>query len=555
MKKKALCILLSLATAVTMTGGASAVLAEETEDATLSDAVSTAEDASSAATDALSLSDATVTEIHPLVDGESMSVTWYEDVYMAYPNREEDQLISIYVPENATADSPIIFCVNNAGWQADSYTSRTKVLGTEEETEDVGDYSSTSDTDKVGKALSEGYVIVSYGCRSRANEATEDGEYQGHSPATITDTKAAIRYLRYNADLLPAGNTDKIVITGTSGGGALSSVIAASANSSDYYESLYEIGAAGIELDADGNYVSTIDDGVFAVIAYCPITDLANANYAYEWTYHDTRERLEDTTEDELALSEELAALYTDYLAGLGLKTEDGEDLTTDNLKDCIISLMETEIEESIEEYGIEQMQADIEEFDNANNVTWLTLNEDGTYTYDYDEHLYWLASHTALKGVPAFSNRGLSESLQTLSNEDSLFGTTTDEYSPFIYYSWDNDTLENNVGLDDTGLTWDEYIETEDGQYLLQQIRMTNAIEYLNDDSADTDIAANWYVRFGMADRDTSFAVEASLYYSLLNNDSVDSDTLSFEYAWLQRHKGDYDVQEAYAWLEGILR
>ncbi|MCD7868424.1 MAG: hypothetical protein LUG62_09630, partial [Clostridiales bacterium] len=188
------------------------MLAEGMEEATLSDADSTAADAVSSETgDALSLSDAAVTEIHPLVDGETMTVTWYEDVYLACPNREEDQLISIYVPENATADSPIIFCVNNSGWQADSYTSRTKVLGTEEETEDAGDYSSTSDTDKVGKALSEGYVIVSYGCRSRANEPTEDGEYQGHSPATITDTKAAIRYLRYNADLLPAGDTDKIV--------------------------------------------------------------------------------------------------------------------------------------------------------------------------------------------------------------------------------------------------------------------------------------------------------------------------------------------------------
>ncbi|MCD7867489.1 MAG: hypothetical protein LUG62_04695, partial [Clostridiales bacterium] len=110
------------------------------------------------------------------------------------------------------------------------------------------------------------------------------------------------------------------------------------------------------------------------------------------------------------------------------------------------------------------------------------------------------------------------------------------------------------NVGLDDTGLTWDEYIETEDGQYLLQQIRMTNAIEYLNDDSADADIASNWYVRFGMADRDTSFAVEATLYYSLLNSEAVDQDTLNFEYAWLKRHMGDYDVQEAYAWLESIL-
>lgn len=62
----------------------------------------------------------------------------------------------------------------------------------------------------------------------------------------MTDTKAAIRYLRHNRKALSAGDPDKIFVTGTSGGGALSTLIAASGNSPDYFPSLHEIGAAGI---------------------------------------------------------------------------------------------------------------------------------------------------------------------------------------------------------------------------------------------------------------------------------------------------------------------
>ncbi len=200
--------------------------------------------------DALSFADAQKTVLTPKMDGKDIEVTMYEDVYCANPNREEDQKIAIYVPDGATKDSPIIFMVNNSGWQSNAYSGRNGVKNYGEEEgrngkQIVGDYKSDSDTDAVGKAIAEGYVIVSCGARSRNNGATGDS-YLGHSPATMTDTKAAIRYLRYNADLLPAGDPEKIVVTGTSGGGALCVVISASGDSADYYPSLAEIGAAGI---------------------------------------------------------------------------------------------------------------------------------------------------------------------------------------------------------------------------------------------------------------------------------------------------------------------
>ena len=520
----------------------------------------------------LDISDALTQELTVKVDGKEMKVTEYIDVYLPEPSIS-DQRISVYVPEGATAESPIILCVNNSGWIANSWASRTKVAN--DDPEEVAEYSSNDDNDKVGAILSRNCVLVSYGGRSRNQEAV-DGKYDGHAPGIVADTKAVIRYLRNNADTLPAGDAEKIVITGTSGGGALSAVIGASGNSTDYFESLYEIGAAGIEKQDDGTYTSTINDDVFGVIAYCPITDLGNACAAYEWTYTDTRAALEgvnfetdpdkeeniwynqeDHTVDSKT-SELLAGYYEDYVDQLGLKLDDGTPLTSDNLKDTIIDLMEDEIETSIEEYGVDTMEKDMEVIptngkDANGPLDWVTFGDDGSFTYDYEKHLTYVASNTKLKVVSAFSNAGLGYGP---TNEDSLFGSKDVEYCAFNPYSWDNDTVEGNgCGLDDTGLTWDEYMETEDGQALANQIRMTNAVAYLND-KEDNDAsgvkAPNWYVRHGMNDRDTSFALETVLRYSITNNSDIQN--ANFKFAWLQPHKGDHDVTEAYAWLDDVL-
>jgi hypothetical protein len=202
-------------------------------------------------------------------------------------------------------------------------------------------------------------------------------------------------------------------------------------------------------------------------------------------------------------------------------------------------------------------MKADIDaasknEQGEAGAKDWLVLNADGTYTYDFAKHLNWICANKALKVVCAFSNKGLP---WAATNEDSLFGTTAYEYSAFEPWSWDHDSVEGNgCGKDDTGLTWDEFMATEEGQYLALQMRMSNTVEYLNDhEGEDAGVKAPfWYVRYGMNDRDSSFAVETILRYSMSNNTSIKD--MSFEFAWLKPHAGDYDVTEAYTWLDGVL-
>lgn len=531
--------------------------------------------------ESIALKSAQKTVLNVSVDGTPVKVTRYVDNYVTQPNRPQDQLINIYVPETATKASPILFYVNNAGWQANTYPENTIADGQ--------DYDGSNH--KVGVALKEGYVVVSYGGRSRANGLT-DGKYMGHSPAIMVDTKAAIRYLRFNRKSLPAGDTEKIFVTGTSGGGALSTVIAASGNSPDYFEDLYEIGAAGIVKAKDGSLSSTpgLGDNVLGVIAYCPITDLGHSCYGYEWLFGSTRKVLYLTGEMNysyapettvLEASEFLAAQYIPYLNGLGLKDEFGNLVTDRNLRDQIARLMKEEIERTIAEIGVDQMKSDLEQEIRARrfggpgmggprgqrqpdtsvsapatgsqpaqhrkNNGWLVFNEDGSYRYDLDKHLYYLAKYTALKVAPSFSNVGLYDNNM---NEDNLFGTREQEYAPFNAWSWNHDTRKNSVGLDDTGLTWEAYLGTEEGKALLKQLKMTCAIDYLLENKAD--IAPYWYVRHGMDDRDNSFAVEATLFLSIRTSPAVSAHNVGF--AWLKPHSGDYDVPEAYSWLREVL-
>ena len=60
-------------------------------------------------------------------------------------------------------------------------------------------------------ALLHGYVVVSAGARGREMEDA-DGKFLGCAPAALCDLKAAIRFLRHNAETIP-GDVNKIIPT------------------------------------------------------------------------------------------------------------------------------------------------------------------------------------------------------------------------------------------------------------------------------------------------------------------------------------------------------
>ena len=502
--------------------------------------------APAAGDDPLALPSTPTTTLNVTVDGTPLTVYHYRVVYVANPvpvvsggvTTFDYESMNIYVPSNATEDSPIILQDNNGGWNGG--TPGTSVT-------DGTNYDGTND--KVGQALKAGYVIANVGCRSRfpGRNQDVDGNYIAHAPAQVVDVKAAIRYLRYNDDAMP-GDTDRIIITGTSGGGALGVAIAASGNSPEYYPYLHEIGSAGVSYDAaSGTHASTLNDDVFGTVLYCAITDLDHMDAAYEWQYNATRKELGIYSEAQLDASDWLKVNYQPYFNGLGLRDETGKRLTAPHLDEAIIALVEKEIEEAYDEIGPEQMAADIAALTYPDS-SWYTVDGDGKATVDLNKWLYFVVQNRALKGVPAADNVGSPLPFIPPYSESTLAGTTSQEYSNFAEWSWNNNAISGDgVGWDDTGLPWRAFIQTDAGKAVLLQMKMINPMPYLISDT-EGDSAPYWYYRHGMLDRDTAFAVEVALYYAVLNAYGVSNN--NFELAWLKGHGGDYDVPEAYEWV-----
>ena len=123
----------------------------------------------------------------------------------------------------------------------------------------------------------------------------------------IIDLKSAIRFLRYNSDLIP-GDLNRIYTFGHSGGGAQSCIIGFTGNSDLFKDYLNEIGTA--MNNADGN---EIKDNIKGSQCWCPITNLDTADVAYEWNigqYFSTGTRALGTFTK--TLSDDLTKKYVD---------------------------------------------------------------------------------------------------------------------------------------------------------------------------------------------------------------------------------------------------
>lgn len=528
------------------------------------------------------------TTVNVTLDGVAIKVRQYRRVYVAKPIKMASvqstlggatvpladpyayQTMIVSVVEALVDDQtqPMYVVVNNSGW----FTSAVSTSITEGRA-----FISTNNTDPIGAALKAGYVVVNLGTRSRGARA-EDGRWAGKAPAPVVDTKAAIRYLRLNDSLMP-GTSTRIVLTGTSGGGGLTAAVAASGNSADYLPFLAAVGAAGI--DAAGTALkSTLKDDVFAAVAYCPINNLGNADAGYEWEYNTTRN---DTNTNALgsvpatvpasttaysagpqrAASLAMANSFPAYLNGLGLKRDDGTALTDTNLRDVTKAILKKEIENQIAR-GVTMPAKNIGYFpDIVSGVTplsgvklntWLSVSAASApaqtvIDIDYPAFLTFVAAGQKLKTVVAFDAVGVTGNT-AISGESNLFGSESAVYANFSAWSWANNAVPGDgSGVDDTGLSWDAYLASS-GNTLATQLRLVNPIAYLN---TVADTAPYWYVRHGMIDRDTAFAMQIVLAYALKNTAKVKD--INFNLPYLRPHSGNYDVQEAFTWIKAKLQ
>lgn len=394
------------------------------------------------------------------------------------------------------------------------------------------------------EGLFHGYVLVSPGIRGRSSGSrsdelfvggkvreaeTETGRYTGKSPALVVDMKAVIRYLRHNKDVIP-GDTEHIITSGTSAGGALSALMGATGNSEDYEPYLKEIGAAEER------------DDIFAANCYCPIHNLENADAAYEWLfcrindYHKMKFVTENgkpvmipeegqMSKEQIALSFELKALFPEYVNSLGLTDESGHSLTLN-------SDGEGSFKEYVKKWIIVSAQKELDTHDSANRLKnlavpeslvekqeFLTIQDGKVIDLDWNGYVQFI---TRMKTTPAF------DALDLNSPENEEFGTAEIKARHFTTFGLEHSKVNGSMA---------EAIF----------IKMLNPIRYIG--KADT--AKHWRIRHGASDRDTALAIPVILA-TMLRNGGYDVD---FHLPWGVPHSGDYDIEELFAWIDGVCR
>jgi len=563
------------------------------------------------------------TTITVKLDGVDTPVRWYREVcYVGTPMKLAPQQpalgapfaadnqncgyqnLNIFVREADAArqDNPIFFNVNNSGWFASyqggkgGWDPASPITGANYAGADVvagRAYASNSDTDKVGAALARGFVYINLASRSRGATAPagvyDDGIYQGKAPAAIVDAKAAVRFLRLNDATMP-GDATRIVVNGTSGGGAQVTQLGATGNNADYFPYLKAIGAAGI--DKDGK--SSIKDDVFAVVAYCPIQDMGSADLAYEWMFNvlDSRALVEAAQKagtikaaDGTVLvrasnpdrggSAELMNKFVAYQGSLALKNDAGAPLTTDNMLAALQAEIRLAAEKHIRDgkpfvaFGAYGDHAGNGVGGGSGSVHYLNdyigVDAGGKVSnFDMRNYLKFVATQARLKAVPAFDQRGQSKAAAGTATDDGagtvnrtggesdLFGTASQVYANFTEYGWNHNDGANGtdaqagVGFANTGYTW---AGSPQRPFILNQYRMINALAYVG----STDgITTHWRIRVGARDRDTSFTVAYNLSRALKADPKVQD--VDYALAWDQGHAGNYDVQEAMKWVDSML-
>jgi dienelactone hydrolase len=354
--------------------------------------------------------------------------------------------------------------------------------------------------DIAGLALAAGLTVAEPGARGRTLTDAE-GNYYGVAPAAIVDLKAAVRYLRYNAGRIP-GNVERIVSTGVSAGGALSALLGATADHPDYAALLADIGAA------------EASDALHACACWCPITDLENADLAYEWNWG--KNPVGDGRAD-AALSGELAEAFAGYQDALKLTVRESP-LGAANLAEHIRTAY---LEPAATAFLAARSDADRQAYLSENrNIAW----KDGKAVFTWDQFLAHVGPRK--KNLPAFDAFDLS------SGENNLFGIGKEKARHFTLYSLRKAAGDANATLDSD---------------LPYTIRLMNPMPYIAD--GNPAMTKNWWLRTGAKDTDTSLTILINLS-AALDNKVANVNTALY---WDGGHGANDDPEAFLDWVKGL--
>ena len=473
-------------------------------------------------------------------DGRRITYRAFEEIDYCSAPADPIQKLNLFVPEAYYQGEKI----NGYDLQSAPIFAPNTVGGYMPGPVDVPGRNFKGEINSVFLALEHGYVVVCAGIRGRTSgkkseeffiggkaqdDEADTGRFVGKAPALIVDMKAVIRYLRHNRDRIP-GNVEHIITSGTSAGGALSAMTGASGNSPDYEPYLRAIGAAEER------------DDIYAANCYCPIHNLENADSAYEWLFCGCREYHRkkfvnqdgkvqmvpddgEMSDQQMELSEQLAALFPTYLNSLRLTDREGNPLT-----------LEADGNGSFKEYVrgfiLESAQRELDTHDSSGRLcdlavpgseveqqTCLTIEDGRATALDWEG---FVRTITRMKTTPAF------DALDLKSPENEEFGTEEIEAMHFTAFGR-------------------EHSQAQGGMADAQIIKLLNPTAYVG----EADAAKHWRIRHGAFDRDTSLAIPVILA-TLLENRGYSVD---FRLPWGLPHSGDYDMEELFAWIDGICR
>lgn len=438
------------------------------------------------------------------INGQTVQYRAFENiVYVLKPADTRYQAMNIYIPEayfsggsidGFSADSAPIFLPNDVGGYMPATPGKPELNARAGNTPNA-----------IMVALSKGYVVASPGARGR-DEAT------GRAPAAIIDLKAAVRYLRANDAAMP-GRADRIISNGTSAGGALSALLGTSGNAPAFEPYLRAAGAA------------QAPDDIFAVSAYCPITNLEHADMAYEWQFNGVNDyqkidmsnidfRVErklvkgTQTAAQIALSDQLKPLFPAYVNSLKLKDERGQAMT-------LAADGSGSFRQYVEGKLVQSAQKALDAEQDLSDQGWLSVRDGKVLAADFSGYARFVGRQ---KTAPAFDAVDLS------SGENNLFGDVSIESRHFTNFGMQHSTAAGAQRAPE------------------DVVRLMNAMNYIGQGGTQ-----HYRIRVGENDRDTSLAISALLALKLQNHGKQ----VDYALPWGVPHSGDYDLEELFAWIK----
>lgn len=377
------------------------------------------------------------------------------------------------------------------------------------------------------------------------------------------------------------------------------------------------------------NWSSTISDAYLGVVSWAAMDDFQMGEQALAWFTSEKRwEQPNPATKTPAMMlaSNSMAVDYVEYVNALGLKDENGKTLTATftvkenpeeggvaggSFLEATINLVEQDLERALLDWKngtqTEYDDGELAVVDSLAPFWNMEVAEDGSYDYtkvnasvlingkkptealadpanipenpdveitDHTQFTLGLTNKIEKGSVFAYSSPMYGfvpldpANWVEVTDTAGLYGPDDEHAIPMHKTAWDYYVGEANVGKKNTGLEWEEYLKTEEGQYTALQMKMATSMPYLNTDYleafpylADAGIygsdvarpAKYWFARFGANDQSNSYSFKAMQYYSLMRNPAVDFEMSDLSlYVWNKPHAANYE--NIFPWIDKVV-